>query len=394
MNPIPSVRRRGACALIVVSLAAALAACGKKDGGDAKAAASPPPALPVSVVEVKTQRVPIILEAVGQAAGSREVEIRGRVNGILEKREYDEGAAVKANTVLFTIDPQPYELAVQDARATLNSARTQRDLAEVEVKRLEPLARDKAISQRELDQAAATLKTSTAAIASAEAKLKEAQLNLSYTRVTTPIGGITGRALHSEGSLVTANTDSSLLTTVTQVNPIWILFPLADTDYSRVRGNQKNARVQVVSEDGKVLADNGRLNFASTTVDPKTGAVQLRAEFPNPRAQWLPGQFMRIRILAGDQEAMLVPQNAVLQTEQSRVVMTASPDNKVAPKPIQTASWLGKDIVVTSGLKDGDRVIVDNLVKLRPGAPVAPHPAGEAPAGQPAAAPSQPHTAK
>jgi membrane fusion protein (multidrug efflux system) len=394
MNPIPSVRRRGACALIVVSLAAALAACGKKDGGDAKAAASPPPALPVSVVEVKTQRVPIILEAVGQAAGSREVEIRGRVNGILEKREYDEGAAVKANTVLFTIDPQPYELAVQDARATLNSARTQRDLAEVEVKRLEPLARDKAISQRELDQAAATLKTSTAAIASAEAKLKEAQLNLSYTRVTTPIGGITGRALHSEGSLVTANTDSSLLTTVTQVNPIWILFPLADTDYSRVRGNQKNARVQVVSEDGKVLADNGRLNFASTTVDPKTGAVQLRAEFPNPRAQWLPGQFMRIRILAGDQEAMLVPQNAVLQTEQSRVVMTASPDNKVTPKPIQTASWLGKDIVVTSGLKDGDRVIVDNLVKLRPGAPVAPHPAGEAPAGQPAAAPSQPHTAK
>jgi membrane fusion protein (multidrug efflux system) len=380
--------------LIVVSLAAALAACGKKDGADARAAAAPPPALPVSVVEVKTQRVPIILEAVGQAAGSREVEIRGRVNGILEKREYDEGAAVKANTVLFTIDPQPYELAVQDARATLNSARTQRDLAEVEVKRLEPLARDKAISQRELDQAAATLKTSTAAIASAEAKLKEAQLNLSYTRVTTPIGGITGRALHSEGSLVTANTDSSLLTTVTQVNPIWILFPLADTDYSRVRGNQKNARVQVVSEDGKVLADNGRLNFASTTVDPKTGAVQLRAEFPNPRAQWLPGQFMRIRILAGDQEAMLVPQNAVLQTEQSRVVMTASPDNKVAPKPIQTASWLGKDIVVTSGLKDGDRVIVDNLVKLRPGAPVAPHPAGEAPAGQPAAAPSQPHTAK
>ena len=230
MNPIPSVRRRGACALIVVSLAAALAACGKKDGADARAAAAPPPALPVSVVEVKTQRVPIILEAVGQAAGSREVEIRGRVNGILEKREYDEGAAVKANTVLFTIDPQPYELAVQDARATLNSARTQRDLAEVEVKRLEPLARDKAISQRELDQAAATLKTSTAAIASAEAKLKEAQLNLSYTRVTTPIGGITGRALHSEGSLVTANTDSSLLTTVTQVNPIWILFPLAESD--------------------------------------------------------------------------------------------------------------------------------------------------------------------
>jgi len=208
--------------------------------------------------------------------------------------------------------------------------------------------------------------------------------------VTTPIGGITGRALHSEGSLVTANTDSSLLTNVTQVNPIWILFPLAESDFGRVRGAQKNARVQMVTEDGKVVADNGKLNFTSTTVDQKTGAVQLRAEFPNPRAQWLPGQFMRVRILAGDQEAILVPQAAVLQTEQSRVVMTASPDNKVVPKPIQTANWVGNDIIVTGGLADGDRVIVDNLVKLRPGAPVAPHAPGQAPAGAPPQGAAQP----
>jgi membrane fusion protein (multidrug efflux system) len=337
--------------------------------------------LPVTVVEVKTQKVPISLEAVGQATGSREVEIRARVNGILEKRAYDEGAAVPANTTLFVIDPQPYALAVEDAKAALLQARTQHDLAQVEVKRLEPLAKDKAISQRELDQAVATLKTSDAAIASAEAKLKEAQLNLSYTKVTTPIGGITGRALRSEGSLVTANTDSSLLTTVTQVNPIWILFPLAETDFNRVRGAQKNARVQIVGEDGKVLADNGRLNFTSTTVDPKTGAIQLRAEFPNPRTRWLPGQFARVRILAGDQDAILVPQAALLQTDQSKVVMTVGADNKVVPKPVQAASWVGDDVIVTSGLKDGDRVITDNLVKVRPGAPVQPHAPGQAPAG-------------
>jgi membrane fusion protein (multidrug efflux system) len=311
------------------------------------------------------------------------VEIRGRVNGIIEKRTYEEGTAVPANTTLFLIDPQPYQLAVQDAKAALLQATTQRDLAQVDVKRLEPLAKDRAISQRELDQAVALLKNSTAAIASAEAKLKEAELNLSYTKVTTPIGGITGRALRSEGSLVTANTDSSLLTTVTQVNPIWILFPLAEPDFNRLRGSQKNARVQVLGEDGKVLTDNGKLNFTSTTVDLKTGAVQLRAEFPNPRTAWLPGQFTRVRILAGDQEAMLVPQAAVLQTEQSKVVMTVGADNKVVPKPVQTANWIGSDMIVTSGLKEGDRVITDNLVKLRPGAAVAPHPPGQAPAGAP-----------
>jgi membrane fusion protein (multidrug efflux system) len=389
MTLAPFARRSASFVLLFASVAL-VSACGKKDGGDAKAAAGPPPALPVTVVEVRHQKVPISLEAVGQAAGSREVEIRARVNGIIEKRTYDEGSTVRANTTLFVIDPQPYQLAVQDARATLNTARTQRELADVEVKRLEPLAKDRAISQRELDQAVATFKNANASIASAEAKLKEAELNLSYTKVSTPIGGITGRALRSEGSLVTANTDSSLLTNVTQVNPIWILFPLAESDFSRVRGAQKSARVQMVAEDGKLLADNGKLNFTSTTVDAKTGAVQLRAEFPNPRAQWLPGQFTRIRILAGDQDAILVPQASVLQTEQSRVVMTAGPDNKVVPKPIQTANWVGNDIIVTGGLNDGDRVIVDNLVKVRPGAPVAPHAPGQAPAGAPPQAASQP----
>jgi membrane fusion protein (multidrug efflux system) len=136
-----------------------------------------------------------------------------------------------------------------------------------------------------------------------------------------------------------------------------------------------------------VLADNGRLNFASTTVDLKTGAVQLRAEFPNPGTRWLPGQFARVRVLAGEQTAILVPQTAVVQTEQARMVMTVGPDNKVTPKTVQTGGWIGSDFVITSGLSDSDQVIIDNLVKLRPGAVVQPHPAGQ-PAQQTAAPPS------
>ena len=362
--------------LPALAVSVLLAACGAHD--DAKKQSAAPPPLPVTVVAVRSESVPISLESVGQAEGSRDVEIRARVTGILEKREYEEGAAVHAGQVMFTIDPAPFQLAVEDARATLQQARVARELAAVDVKRLAPLAADKAISQRDLDQAEATEKTSTAAIASAEAKLKEAELNLSYTKVVAPISGITGRAQRSEGSLVTPNADSSLLTTLTQVNPIWVRFSLADTDYGRIRGAERVARVQVVNDDNAVVADNGKLNFAASTVDTKLGTVQLRAEFANPGSRWLPGQFVKVRILAGQQDAILVPQQAILQSEQSRMVMTAGPDGKVTPKPVKIANWIGSNAVITAGLASGDRVIIDNLVKVRPGAQVAPHEAGAA----------------
>lgn len=351
-----------------------VAGCGKEGpgGSDAKAASAAPPPLAVTTIRVASKKVPVSVDAVGQAEGSREVEIRARVTGIIERRLYNEGEAVAAGKVLFTIDPAPYELAVQQARAALVQERVRRELAQTEAQRLQPLADEKAISRRELDQAVATEKQAVAAIASAEAKLKEAELNLSYTRVVAPIGGITGRAQRSEGSLVTANTESSLLTTVTQVDPIWVRFPLAEVDYNRIRGNEREARVQIVGEDGAVLADNGRLNFAGTTVDAKTGSVQLRAEFRNPGTKRLPGQFAKVRVLAGEQTAILVPQVALLQNDQSRVVMTVGPENKVVPKPVQTANWIGSDAVVIGGLAEGDTVIVDNLVKVRPGAVVQP----------------------
>lgn len=378
----------------------ALTACGDKTTSTTAKDAPPagaPPALPVTVKRVEPQRVPIAIDAVGQAEGSREVEIRARVSGILEKRLYTEGAAVKARQTLFLIDRAPFELAVAQARAVLSQEGARQEQAQREAERLKSLVQTRAISQREYDEAVSAAKQANAAIQGARAKLAEAQLNLSYTNVKAPIGGITGRAVRSEGSLVTANTD--LLTTLTQVNPIWVRFSLAETDFERIRG-ARAAQVNVVTEQGAVL-QNGRLNFTGTSVDPKLGTIQLRAEFPNPGLKWLPGQFVKVQILAGEQEAFLVPQAAVMQTEQARQVWV-NQGGKATMRPVQTANWIGGDWIVTEGLSAGDEVIVDNLIKLRPGAPIqvqrrsaaAPAAAdvkGTAPAsaaGQPASAPA------
>ncbi len=367
MNPIS----RLAAVLILAAGAIALGACGKADGS---AKAATPEAIPVATLRAAARPVPVSLEAVGQAEGSREVEIRSRVTGIIEKRLYEEGAAVAGGTLLFEIDAAPYELAVQQARAALQQERVKKDLAESEARRLEPLAQDKAIPQREVDVAVAGARQAVAAIAAAEARLKEAELNLSYTRIRAPISGVTGRAQRSEGSLVTANTESSLLTTITQVDPVWVRFSLAERDFATIRGNERGARVELIAADGTVAVQGGKLNFAGSTVDPKLGTVQMRASFANPGRRWLPGQFLKVRILAGEQTAFLVPQSALLQGEQSRMVMVVGPDGKAATKPVKTGSWVGADAIVTGGLAEGDVVIVDNLAKVRPGTAVQPKP--------------------
>jgi membrane fusion protein (multidrug efflux system) len=348
--------------------------------------------MPVTVLKVEARRVPIALEAVGQAEGSREVEVRARVSGIVEKRAYAEGEPVKAGALLFVIDRKPYEIALAQARAALSEARAREENARREAERLKSLANSKAISQREYDLAVSTQQQAAASIEGAQARVAEAQLNLSYTNVTAPISGITGRAVRSEGSLVTANTESSLLTTLTQVNPVWVRFSVAESEYERIRGAQKRTLVKLVTQDGKVAADNGRLNFTASTVDPKLGTVQLRAEFPNPNLEWLPGQFVKVQIQAGEQQAFLVPQAAVMQGEQGHAVWVVGPDDTATMRPIRTANWLGSDWIVVGGLNAGDAVIVDNLMKVRPGAKVQPHgpqqgaaPQAPAPAAQPAA---------
>jgi membrane fusion protein, multidrug efflux system len=362
-RPWPATIAIAACALV-------LSACGKENAQSpaANAAAAPAPALQVTARRVEPQRVPIVLDAVGQAEGSREVEIRARVAGIIERRLYNEGANVTAGQTLFQIERAPFEIAVAQARAALAQEVAKQEEAQREAERLQPLAETRAISRREYDQAASAVKTSNAAIEGAKAKLAEAQLNLSYTSVKAPISGISGRAQRSEGSLVAGSTD--LLTTVTQVNPIWVRFSLAESDFERIRANAAGGEVSIVRDDGSVVTKSGRLNFTGSTVDPKLGTVQLRAEFPNPSAQWLPGRYLKVQISAGVQEAFLVPQSAIVQSEQARSVWVVGSDNKVLSRPVKTANWLGADWIVTSGLKAGDLVITDNLIRLRPGVEV------------------------
>ena len=355
-------------ALLLVFLIAACSPGGAQDGK--KAAADAPPALTVTTIEVAPRAVPVSFEAVGRTEGSREVQVRAHVSGILERQLYSEGDAVAAGAPLFRIERAPFEIELAQARGTLQQELAREQLARQESERLKGLADRRAISQKEADQAASSVQQGAAAVQVAQARVRQAELNLSYTNVTAPIGGITGRALQSVGTLVQPNNDSALLTTITRGDPIWVRFALSEAEYVRLRAsNDKSIEVKVELADGKEYPATGKLNFAGSTVDGATGTVQMRAELPNPRLALLPGQFVRVRITAGTVQAVVVPQSAVLQNEGGRFVWVAA-EGKAVQRPIKAGGWVGKDWAVLDGLKPGDKVIVDNLVRLRPNASV------------------------
>ena len=361
--------------LPVIFAASALSAALLAGCSDNKPAAPAMGPMPVTVLEVQPQRVPSSVEVMAQTEGARETEVRARVGGILLKRLYQEGETVKAGQPLFQIDRSSYEIALAEAKAKA-------DQASREMNRLKGLIESKAISQKEYDD---TVSNNAVALAA----LHQAQLNLSWTTVTAPVGGTTGRAAKSEGNLIGVGADS-LLTSIYQSNPIWVRFSLGDSDLAKLTGgrvtNKNISGVEMILANGTVYPKPGKLNFLASNIDTTLGTQQLRAEFDNSDNQLLPGQFVRIRLLTGERDGVfLVPQAAIIQTEQGPIVMLAGAEDKVAPRPIQVAEWRGKDWVVTGGLKAGDKVIVDNLMKLRPGAPVAPHPPavpGSAPGAQ------------
>lgn len=387
----PAVRAGTVCRhLVALTIASSLlAACsdGAKPAANAGAPGAPgqaPMALPVTVISAQPTRVPISLEAVAQAEGAREVEVRARVSGILEKRLYTEGQALKVGQALFRIERAPYEIALDQARAQLSEQRARAEQAARESARLSGLVADRAISRKEFDDASASSAIAKANVRAAEAAVRQAELNLSYTSVNAPVAGMSGRALHSEGALVSPGADG-LLATIVQLDPIWVRFSIAESDVAKlgvsklVPGSIRH--VEAILPDGTTYPLNGKINFTASRVDPTLGTIEMRAEFANSEGRILPGQFLRARLVAGDKDnVFLVPQAAVVQTDQGRVVMLANDKNTVEPRPVTVGEWVGKDWVISAGLKAGDRVIVDNLLKLRPGAPVAPHPAGEAPA--------------
>lgn len=372
--------------IIPLVLAAALVAGCSRDNPAANAAAAPP-AVPVTVMRAESTRAPLMIEAVAQAEGAREVEVRARVTGILEKRFYNEGEPVKAGQALFRIERAPFEIALAQAMARLAEAQALDAQTARELQRLRGLVAERAISQKEFDDTTSASAVSAAAVRSAQAAVRQAELDLSYTNVTAPVAGMSGRAHRSEGSLVNAGTES-LLTSIAQINPIWIRFSLSDGDLLRLPGGRAAVRslreVELQLPDGSIHPVRGIINFAASRIDPMLGTLEMRAEFANPDARILPGQFVRARVLIGEQDnVFLVPQSAVTQTEGGPVLMLVDADNKVMPRPVKLGDWQGRNWVVTAGLEPGDQVILDNLIKLRPGATVAPRAAGEAPANVP-----------
>lgn len=342
-----------------------LAACGRngQPSGDKP--------IPVTTQEVQLRSVPMVLEAVGRTEGSKEVEIRARVSGIVEKRLYSEGSFVRAGTPLFLIDRAPYEIALAHAKATTDQAEANNEQARREAERLKGLLANSAVSKRLAEEAQTAYLSSTAQLDAARAAVREAQLNLSYTSVAAPISGVTGRALHSEGSLVTANTDSSLLTTMSQTHPVWVRFALSEAEHSDLRkAGEDGSSVDLLLANGEKYGARGHLNFASSTVDQNLGTVQLRAEFPNPQLQILPGQFATVHVEAGTRNVIAVPQSAVLQGDLGRYVWVIDAGGKAAQRAVEVGSWVGQDWIIRNGLNAGDTVILDNLMKLKPGVAV------------------------
>ena len=369
---------------IITSLAMVviLVGCGQK--GAASQGAPQMQAMPVSVVSVEATSVPVSVEAVAQTEGASEVEVRPRVGGILLKKMFEEGAPIKAGQPMFLIDPEPYKIALTNAQGQLEQQNARVAQTTRESARLKELLATQSISQREYDNATSDSAMASAATMQASAAVHEAQLNLSYTTVKAPSSGIAGRFQYSVGALVEANT--SLLTTISQISPIWVRFSLSESELKQLGGSlsdKSGQNVTLVLPDGTEYGETGKLNFAASTIDPALGTQQLRAEFANQDKKLLPGQFVRARVTTGSRDGVfLVPQTAVQTGEQGKFVFIADAKNQTERRAVTVGDWHGADWIVLSGLNTGDKVIVDNLIKLNmmpPGIPVAPHAPGVMP---------------
>lgn len=373
---------RIACGAAMVLIVFSVAGCGKTISDTQKQDDKPPQE--VSVVTVAPERIALSTELPGRLEASRVAEVRARVAGIVLKREFHEGSDVKAGDVLFRIDPSPFQAAYASAQAAVAKAEAARLQADLKVERYKPLVEFNAISKQEYDDAIAAQKQAAAELASAKAARQTASLNLGYATVTAPISGRVGRAQVTEGALV-GQGEATLLATVQQIDPIYLNLTQSSTDALRLQTAIANgqikgvgdgqAKITVVTEDGRVYPQAGKLLFSDLTVDESSGAIMLRAEFPNPDHMLLPGMYVRARLeQAVNEQAITVPQQAVIRSNEGASVWVVGADGKVAARPIKTGSVQGDAWIVSEGLKAGDRVIVEGLQKAKPGATVKPVP--------------------
>ena len=349
---------------------------------------APPPSAPpppeVLVVEPIQRDVPVPMDLVGQAAGSQDVEIRARVEGYLEKVAFIEGTLVRKGQLLYQIDPKPLEATLANAKANLATWQSRLEKTTNDVKRYTPLAKQQAVSQMELDNAISSQEAAKAQVDAAKASVDKAQLDLGYTTITAPVDGLVGTTKVKAGNLV-GRGESTLLTTISVINPIFFRAGLAEAEYLRiVRRNQELGTegrgrvipIQLILADGTVHPETGRLDTAERNIDPTTGTLMLQFTFPNPKLLLRPGQYGRVRAEVDVKKgALLVPQRAVQELQNLYSLAVVGPDNKVAFRNVKVGPRVDSLWVIEEGLKPGEKVVVEGLQRVREGAVVTPRPA-------------------
>lgn len=342
--------------------------------GEGVPAVAPPPPPEVLVAEVVQKDVPIYYEWVGTTDGFINAQIRPRVQGYLQSRDYREGSFVKAGQLMFTIDPREYQAALEQARGALGQAEANLGKTQLDVARYTPLAKEGAISQQELDNAVQANQANKASVEAARAAVAQAKLNLSWTRVIAPIAGIAGISVAQIGDLVTPNT---VLTTISQVDPIKVYYPISEREYLHFarrireidegRGGERPP-LELILADGSIYPEKGQFTLADREVDLRTGTITVQALFPNPGNMLRPGQYAKIRVAAEMREgAMLVPQRAVQQLQGSYQVAVVGEENTVDIRPVKVGEQVKDVWIIESGLKPGERVVVEGLQKVKAG---------------------------
>ncbi|HOB62154.1 MAG TPA: efflux RND transporter periplasmic adaptor subunit [Candidatus Competibacteraceae bacterium] len=354
-----------------------------------------PPTM-VSIVEVKPENTPATFEFTGKTASSRQVEINARVEGYLDKIAYTEGSLVKQGQLLFQLDPKPFQAALDNAKAVLAQQQALLTRAQQTLARVKPLAKQNAVSQQDLDNSIANVLASEAQVQAAKANVEQAQLNLGYTTIRSPLTGLSSSSTYREGALIRSGGSGSQLTTVVQIDPMWVNFGVGENEVLKIRAQQKsgqlkgpglsNVEVELVLADGSSYPQKGQITFVDPVINAQTGTYNIRAVVPNPSNQLSPGQFVRVQLKGAVRpNAIMVPQVAVMQGPNGKFVFVVGPDNTAVAKPVQVGDWYGDQWIINSGLEAGDRVVVDGAVRLQPGASLQIKPAA-APAPEPEAA--------
>ncbi|WP_455371557.1 efflux RND transporter periplasmic adaptor subunit [Petrachloros mirabilis] len=346
-----------------------------------KKTAAPPPE--VSVITVEPQSVPVTFEYVAQTQSSHQVEIRARVSGFLDKRTYTEGAIVKEGQVLFLMDKKPFQAQLDAMQGALAQQQARLQTARANLARVKPLAAKNAVSQKDLDDAIGMEQAAAAAVQTAKAEVVQAQLNLSYCTIASPVTGISAEAMQQDGAYI--NPSNSQLTTVAVLSPMWVNFSLSENEFKRYRTQVASGQlrppegsdylIEVVLVDGSIFPFTGRITFAAPSYNAQTGTFLIRASVNNPEGILRPNQYVRARMKGAVRpNAILVPQRAVQQGAKGHFLWVVTKEAKAELRPVVIGDWSGDNIFIDEGLGAGDQVVVDGGLTLSPGIPVTAKP--------------------